>query len=197
LRAAAPRQVKAIEHEVALGDPAFVSRARNRRLLVGQGFLFRDDDALARHATRVREVFTPQPVVLDAARRATEGNLVVGVHRRRGDYRDWHEGRYFYEDDVLARAMTRIEALHPHADVTFLVCSDEPLDTSAFTGQRVRSGPGTPVADLYALAHCDLLTGPPSTFTAWASFWGAVPLATLEEPDQQYAPDSFAVAWTG
>jgi hypothetical protein len=38
------------------------------------------------------------------------------------------------------------------------------------------------VEDLYAFAGCDLLVGPPSTFTAWAAFYGEVPLLHVEDP---------------
>jgi hypothetical protein len=35
---------------------------------------------------------------------------------------------------------------------------------------------GSAVEDLYSLARCDYLLGPPSTFSLWASFYGNVPL---------------------
>ena len=37
--------------------------------------------------------------------------------------------------------------------------------------------------DLYSLAQVDLLVGPPSTFTGWASFYGSVPIYWLESQD--------------
>ena len=35
------------------------------------------------------------------------------------------------------------------------------------------------VGDLYALARCDYIMGPPSTYTQWASFYGNAPLFHL------------------
>jgi len=36
------------------------------------------------------------------------------------------------------------------------------------------------VEDLYALAECDYIIGPPSTYTLWASFYGDTPLWFME-----------------
>ena len=56
---------------------------------------------------------------------------------------------------------------------------------------------GVAVEDLYALAGCDLLIGPPSTFTQWASFYGKVPLYHAWSPDAAPTRDDFAVADLG
>jgi hypothetical protein len=53
-------------------------------------------------------------------------------------------------------------------------------------------GPGHVVQDMYALARCDYLLGPPSTFTIWSSFYGRVPLCHVESPDQELALASFS-----
>lgn len=41
------------------------------------------------------------------------------------------------------------------------------------------------IEDLYAFAKTDLLMGPPSTFTLWASFYGDVPLSMMSTSDQE------------
>lgn len=47
--------------------------------------------------------------------------------------------------------------------------------------------------DLYALSQCNYIIGPPSTFNAWASFIGDVPLCTLHKKDMQLTLDGFKV----
>jgi hypothetical protein len=60
--------------------------------------------------------------------------------------------------------------------VAFLVCSNEPVaPLLSLEGLKVFEGPGTAIGDLYALAGCDKLMGPPSTFSLWASYWGGRP----------------------
>ena len=46
-------------------------------------------------------------------------------------------------------------------------------------------GPGSVVGDLYALARCDYIMGPPSTYTQWASFYGNHPMLSLDSGDQR------------
>jgi hypothetical protein len=73
------------------------------------------------------------------------------------------------------------------------VCSDEPVPGDAFAGLDVVSGPGSAIGDLYALAACDRIIGAPSTFTTWASFYGAVPRYTIRDPGASLDSSSFVV----
>lgn len=77
--------------------------------------------------------------------------------------------------------------------MTFLVCSDEPIPAGAFDGFDVVSGPGHELHDLYALAACHRILGPPSTYTTWASYYGAVPRYTIYDPAQPFDAASFVV----
>jgi hypothetical protein len=56
-------------------------------------------------------------------------------------------------------------------------------------------GPGSVVGDLYALARCDYIMGPPSTYTQWASFYGNRPMLCLESKDQRIDRDQFQVSY--
>ena len=47
--------------------------------------------------------------------------------------------------------------------------------TGCFVLMDWTPGPGTEIGDLYSLAACDYIIGPPSTYTQWASFYGQVP----------------------
>lgn len=180
------------EQELDVASPAFVRRARRRPVLV-QGWQFRDYASLRRHGDEIREFFRPHQRYLDDASAAVAtarggADLLVGVHVRRGDYRTWDGGRHFWGLPQYADVMRRTAALFPGRRVSFLVCSDEPVEELG--GAR---GPGHPVSDLYALAGCDYLFGPPSTYSMWASFWGRVPLRIVDEPAASFALESFAV----
>lgn len=189
--------LRAYDDGVDVGAPAFVELAR-RRLVFVQGWLFRDPPSFERHADAVRAFFRPLERHETAARTAVaaaraRGDVLVGVHVRRGDYRTFAGGRYFYEPDVYAGAMRRVAAQLAGRRAVFLLCTDEPHDVAAYGGLELVRGPGHPVADLHALAGCDYLVGPPSTFTAWASFYGRVPLRSLDSPTAALELDRFAV----
>ena len=185
------------DEELDLSDEPFVRLARERIVLV-QGWLFRDPASLERHADAVRTHFRPfeddaraAEAALAAAR--TGVDEVVGLHVRRGDYRTFEDGRYFWEDDVYAGLARRVVDLLGDRRVRVVVCSDEPVSQQRFPGVDVAPGPGEPIRDLLTLAGCDRIVGPPSTFTAWASYYGNVPLLAVEDPAEPLALDGFAV----
>jgi hypothetical protein len=57
----------------------------------------------------------------------------------------------------------------------------------------VTFGPGHQVEDLYALAACDRLLAAPSTFSMWASFYGAVPLYVVPHAAPDFSLADFRV----
>jgi hypothetical protein len=186
-------------NEFDLSDPDFVELAQNARMVLVSGFLFRDYRAFTANADLLRRVFTPQAHHLERARsavaqaRAAGVDRVIGVHVRRGDYAQWNEGRYFWRDDEYAGLMRAASQHWPGKTIRFLVCSNDVWSPSAFPGDVV-AGPGHELEDMYALAHCDAILGPPSTFTIWASFWGKAPLWSVSSLSSEPA---FGVALAG
>jgi hypothetical protein len=149
----------------------------------------------------IRDYFTPWEGHLARSRAAIEParrrlRLLVGVHVRRGDYRTFRAGRYYFSLDQYRDLMRRVEAAFPAENVCFLACSDEPLARDTFRGFDVLYGPGHPLEDLYALAACDRLIGPPSTYSAWASFYGDVPRYQVMDPTSALEPSAFAIERT-
>jgi hypothetical protein len=111
-------------------------------------------------------------------------DVVVGVHIRHGDYASYLNGKYYYSVPQYTRAMRDIRRQLPDRRVAFLVCSNTEIDRGEFGDLQVHMGGGHVLEDLYALASADLLIGPPSTYTGWASFYGEVPLMKMHTADQ-------------
>jgi len=133
---------------------------------------YRDFAALEKHADLVRAFFQPCDVA-NAEKKLGKiragGGVVVGVHVRRGDYKDFEGGRYYYEDDVYERNKKSV--------------GDEIVkggNTPKFVMFPFRSA----VEDQWMMSQCDYLMGPPSTFTMWASFMGKVPLGIIRDKSQ-------------
>ena len=178
----------------------FLEPARGRRVLFVLGWYFRNHEAVRRHAALLRDYFTPHPRRLERAAAAVRpargrGRLVAGIHVRRGDYATFDDGRRFFDHADYRRVMLEVQAAHPGRDVAFLVCSDEPVPDDAFAGLELLGAPGTELEDLYALASCDLIVGPLSTYNRWASFWGEVPLFTLTEASSSFELEGADVAY--
>jgi hypothetical protein len=176
-------------------DPLELHR---RRLVLAQGWLFRAQLGVESHGEKIRRFLTPHAHVLGTARDAvararSHCDVLVGLHVRHGDYRDFQGGRYYYALERYASIALDAAALFSPARVGFLVCSDERYAPDQFPGLEVSMGPGDALGDLYALSACDYLVGPPSTFTAWASFYGRVPLCQLSGANQRFELDDFRV----
>ncbi|MEI8293283.1 MAG: alpha-1,2-fucosyltransferase [bacterium] len=179
------------EQEFDLCGAEFSKMLTRHRLIVMKGWKFRAHAALKSRREDVVRLFTPhQEILAEVERcvaRAKAGNdLLVGLHVRRGDYANWLGGRFYYDLDAYAAWIRMAQALWPERRVGFLICSNEnvaPLLTQPSV--QASSGPGAPITDIYALAACDFLIGPPSTFTLWASYYGGAPLHMLMEKDQK------------
>lgn len=170
-----------------LDGPAFQQLVRDHRVVVGQGWQFRADALVHAHADRIRRHLTPIRSVraegeATVARARENGAVAIGLHVRRGDYREFLEGRYHYDDATYALLMERCRRLFPGRRITFVVCSNEHTDFSGPPGTRTIRGPGGELSDLHALSRCDLIVGPPSTYSMWASYVGNVPCWVVEDP---------------
>ena len=149
-----------------------------------RGWLYRDQIGLAKHKQVINDFFSPIPEIqqrVDSCIRKnmTRDTVLVGVHLRRGDYSKWADGKYYYSDNAMSELMQQMVKLLPERKVRFLVVSNESVDRRNFNKLDIGKGPGDPISDLYSLAACDYIMGPPSTFTMWASFFGNVPLYTI------------------
>jgi GT2 family glycosyltransferase len=184
--------------EFNLGEPHFLASLKPRQLVLLRGWLFRDSDALLKHAEAVREFFRPLDrhqknvaAVIERARK--DADILVGVHVRHGYLYFANARQYFYPTERYAEIMGEVAALFSGRRLAFLICSDWPQDPELFSGFRVTFGTNELIEDLYAFARCDYLVGPPSTFTGWASFYGNVPLNIINRVDQEQSIGDFQV----
>ena len=124
-----------------------------------------------------------------------KGDIVVGVHIRRGDYATWNEGRFFYELEDYHKFMLRLAQLYVPQKISFFISSNETFSLDIFEGckcERFEEEPSGAILDLYTLSKCNLIIGPFSSYSRWASFIGEVPLCFLESREQQFTKDSFS-----
>lgn len=120
----------------------------------------------------------------------------LGVHIRRGDYRTWCGGRFFFDDEQYLDVIRQFVSLQQGHQVDVYLCSNDPqLDVSkyrlALGGVRICYPQGTPAEDLCLLSECDYLIGPLSTFTLVASMYRNTPLYWMDDVSQPLAMDAF------
>ena len=181
--------------EISFQTPE-IARAEQAAILVLAGWRFRDVGALEMHGERVRQIFTPREsyrkIIAECVSPfKAQCDHLVGVHVRRGDYAHFRNGCYSYSDQVYSRVMREMVDQLP-GKTSFLLSSDEPIAQGVYQGFSVQPCVGQELADLYSLAQCDYILGPPSTYSAWASFYGKVPLFHIDTPDAVATLEAFS-----
>ena len=171
----------------------------SRKTLFVSGWKFREPVLTKKHANKIRDFFKPiEKVRIQVEKsfpeRVNDKCLVVGVHIRKGDYANWKGGKYDYPICDYITIMKKILDLFPDNKLSFLICSNETLDAEIFNEFSITISHNSPIEDLYALSMCDLILGPPSTFTQWASFYGEKPLLHIYNTNEEFNRNTFEVS---
>ncbi len=126
-----------------------------------------------------------------------ETSLALGVHIRRGDYAEWQNGQYYFDDAVYAAHINRFAEFHPDQTIhVFLSTNDSQVSAEAYQQACpkvvIHHFKGSAPEDLFMLSECDYLIGPPSTFSLVAAMYRDIPLYRMDTADeQQMTPESF------
>jgi hypothetical protein len=183
-----------------LNNASFVNDVKKQKVLV-HGWMFRDPINIRKHRDKLLQFFKPvEPYysqVMDEIAHATKlADVLVGVHIRRGDYATFVNGKWFYTDIQYADMMHQLTRIYANEGKTcaFFVCSNEDINLNNFSGLTLVYKPRHFMVDLYALAKCDVIIGPPSTFSQWAAFYGNKPLVMLLAGNQKLEKPKYNVS---
>lgn len=163
---------------------------RQRLQLVG-GWSYRCNALTSRHRATFQQIYrlhrklNHAEVLLQCSLQSAKasGAVVVGLHVRRGDYKDFQGGRYYFSNEVYAQIVTKLREYYALRGSTcwVLVCSN---DSDLPDCGQDQASKGRWFADQMLLQECDLLIGPPSTFTLWASYIARVPYIHVQSAEQ-------------
>jgi hypothetical protein len=171
------------------------------RLCFLQGWQYRAPESTRKHEAEIRAFFAPvkqHVIAMDDFFKNTfhsVGEVIIGVHIRRGDYKHFENGRYFYSIAEYRKVMEKIVSLFPGQKLHFLVCSNESLvaDDLSIDGAVITMAMNHELLDMYSMARCRYIIGPPSTYSMWASVYGNVPLYKICDPAREITLKDFAV----
>jgi len=142
-------------------------------------------------------VYKDNPIYKKIKRLDTNKYAIVGIHIRRGDYKLFFDGKFYYTDDVYLKKMEEVETeLEKKYDkkAFFIIFSNE--NTSIKPLQNRIISKNTWYIDQFLMMCCHYLIGPPSSFTLWASYLGKVPLFHIEDTQCTINIDSLNI-YTG
>ena len=109
---------------------------------------------------------------------------IVGIHIRRGDYKEYYGGKFYYTDVTYKNIMKQIFK-QSSGKVCFVICSNDQINYEVFSGLTTVQHGKSAIQDLYILSQCDYIVGPPSSFSMWASFYGQVKIKFIVDPDEK------------
>jgi hypothetical protein len=181
-----------------MASRSFSELARSKKICFLYGRFFRDYENIESCGDLIRSYFTPIDEINEDLNRFHTSlrygtDLLVGVHIRRGDYKQFVDGKYFFSIDDYLHKMNEVNQALAGRRVRFVVCSNEEIAPSRFAGLQVSIGPRHHVKDMYLLAKCDYIMGPPSTYTLWASFYGRKPLYQIQDIQTHVSMDKFVL----
>jgi len=155
-----------------------------KKLIFVHGWWFRNLDLTAKFQKELvskysilPELFETNELYQKVLKQDRSVYNLVGVHVRKGDYKTWKKGIYYFEDSVYQTYMHNLEAelvKKTGKQTLFIVFSNETLQI-----QKIMS-------------LCDYLIGPPSTFTLWASYLGDARYCHITDVSGKMELDEFA-----
>lgn len=180
-------------------DFSFLTAKTNtNRILIVQGWKDRYAASyIDKHYATIKNIFQPASVVMeevDNVFKYQKPGIIVGVHVRKGDYKNFKGGIYYYDTDIYCSFMKQMQDLlnEDGRKVNFFIFSNEPVDEEIMSRFSLINFKGSDaITDLYSLSQCDYIIGPPSTFSQWASFMGRVPLKFIAHKQEKIALSDF------
>lgn len=170
------------------------------RWVVAEGWYARWYDLVLKYKPEILQLFAFDSRVEQAAAQTLsqlpEADLTLGLHIRRGDYRTWQDGRFYFTDEQFIAAAKSFLAHKGGQRVRIVICGNDPtLDTRLYRQQlapaTVDFPCGNAAEDLCLLSQCDYLMGPPSTYSLVATMYHDVPLYWIHDPQKPVSDDCF------
>jgi len=168
-----------------------------KRMLVVTGWEAHWYDLFLKYKAEILELFAFRPEIEEKVVEAmNHGDMILGVHIRRGDYATFHDGKFFFSDEQYVNVIRRFLTLHPDRQVKVFICGNDPkLDKDYYRRElpscEVVFPDGNPGEDLCLLSHCDYLIGAPSTFSLVAAMYHDRPLYWIMDADAPLSESSF------
>lgn len=111
-----------------------------------------------------------------------EGDVLIGIHRRRTDYASWNQGLYMDTDEQIIEKINFFRSACGVRRPKFVLCTDEPETAGCLSNERdiflVNAGKEV---EWLILQQTDFLIGAVSTFTFTAAGFQSIPYIFTSE----------------
>ena len=143
-----------------------------------KGFHFSAKDLISKHRNKICQILDFSKSAKDSTdlflkKARTKNPLILGVHIRENDFKDFYNGRYFVPVEHYLKLIDQFKKLKHEKSVGILICSD----STKILKQVEDRYPdyilpkGSVAEDMYALSQCNFILGPQATtMSAWAAY---------------------------
>ena len=181
--------------------PEIINELKKRKLVAVDGWHFRFPDLFLANKNEIKRMFSIKPKYLKRIEpymntRMQKADVCLAVHIRRGDYKTWMGGRFFFSDDVYIDHIRQFMELFPKKKFAVFICTnDRKLNLKkykeALNIQDIYLPNGNEIEDLYVLSQCDYILGVKSTFSLMASFYNDRPLYWIMDKNEPIKLENF------
>ncbi len=181
-------------------DRKQIETISSHKYVLATGWSVRFPDLFEKYKDEIISLFEFMPGIRQhvaiSMQHSSPKAIKLGVHIRRGDYKTWLGGRFFFDDEQYIHVIKQFIALKQGKQVDVYICSNDPeLDQLKFRSQlsaaQVFFPSGSPTEDLCLLSECDYLIGALSTFTLIASMYRNTPLYWMADNLEELSTESF------
>ena len=181
-----------------LNNKTFLDKAKSKLVFV-YGWAFRDFLNQEKYKKLLIDTWTPNRAFRENIEKYYNKykkghDVLIGVHIRGGDYKKFEGGKWYYTAEQYYTKMKELASLKVFEGkkLSFIICTNEKnILLPATQNFSVLNEERHFVEDLYLLAKCDYIIGPPSTFSLWASFYGSKPLYMIRDLETNITDEIF------
>ena len=164
-----------------------------------KGFHFSAKDLVTKHREKICKILDfrsslKKPIDQLFKEARSTFSLILGVHIRENDYKDFYQGKYFVPANRYLEEIVHFKKLNQGKSLGVLICSDSVKILKEIEDQHTDYifPKGSVAQDIYALSQCDYILGPQATtMSAWATYLGKVKLAQIKPETESIDFSSF------
>lgn len=158
------------------------------------GWCFRDYENLVKNKDFFKEKFALKEKIDDNISTLLSKDIIkLGIHIRRGNYKKWENGKYYFDDTVYIKVIKRMISLL-NKPVYLFIFSNEIVNKELYFnefGTNIYFSKNEYFIDHFIMSNCDYLIGPPSTFTAYASLIGKAQYYHIHNINKEFSLGDF------
>lgn len=162
---------------------------KTKKIIIIKAWDIRCPNSIKLSGKFVRNHLRPMPRYVDTANNFINNlknnyDCLIGIHARRGDYKTYLNGEYYYSWQKYKTWILQLRKLFQslgYNKVGFILCSDEKPSVIILSDKNTHyDGHNHYMKDLHSLSLCNYNIGPPSSFGTWISWYGKVPRLILK-----------------